>query len=329
VPSLVDGNRNSTADEGRDLIADERSGRKDAAETKLNTNQLSASVATVRELLDQQFPHWADRPITKGPSAGAGNALFRLGDDLVVRLPLHPGSAAAVDVELTWLPWLAPQLPLAVPIPVAAGAPDEAFPRPWAVFRWLRGTSLDTCTNFDRVDVAVRLGEFVAALRSIEVAGAPASLRPHPLQGDDSEVHSDIRALSAEGVVDEALATAVWDSALAAPLYHLPTFIHGDLFPMNLLADRGTLSAVIDFDLMGAGDSAVDMVPAWTLLTAETRPLFREASGVDDDTWIRGRGWALKAALGAVCRYGVGGHPQAVIGQHSLSQIIAGRRQTS
>jgi aminoglycoside phosphotransferase (APT) family kinase protein len=98
---------------------------------------------------------------------------------------------------------------------------------------------------------------------------------------------------------------------------------------MNLLADRGALSAVIDFDLMGAGDSAVDMVPAWTLLTAETRPLFREASGVDDDTWIRGRGWALKAGLGAVRRYGVGGHPQAVIGQHSLLQIIADHRQTS
>jgi aminoglycoside phosphotransferase (APT) family kinase protein len=98
---------------------------------------------------------------------------------------------------------------------------------------------------------------------------------------------------------------------------------------MNLLADRGTLSAVIDFDLMGAGDSAVDMVPAWTLLAAETRPLFREASGVDDDTWIRGRGWALKAGLGAVRRYGVGGHPQAVVGRYALSQTIADYRQTS
>jgi aminoglycoside phosphotransferase (APT) family kinase protein len=171
---------NLIADEGRDLIAEERSGRKDATEAKLNTNQLSVSVSTVRELLDQQFPHWADKPITEGPSAGAGNALFRLGDDLVVRLPLHLGSAAAVDMELTWLPWLASQLPLAVPIPVAAGAPDEVFPRPWAVFRWLRGVGLDTYADVDLVDVAVRLGQFVAALRNIEVTGAPASLRPTP-----------------------------------------------------------------------------------------------------------------------------------------------------
>ena len=293
----------------------------------MSADQPSVSVATVRELLDQQFPHWADRPLTEGPSAGAGNALFRLGDDLVVRLPLHPGSAAAVDMELTWLPRLAPRLPLAVPIPVAAGAPDEVFPRPWAVFRWLRGVGVDTYQDIDLVDAAIRLGQFVAALRNVEVTGAPASLRPHPLQGDGSEVRSDIRALSAEGIVDEVAATAVWDSALAVPSCHRPTWIHADLFPMNLLADRGALSAVIDFDLMGAGDSAVDMAPAWTLLNSETRPLFREASGVDDATWIRGRGWALKAGLGAVRRYGAGGNPRAVTGRYALSQTIADYRQ--
>lgn len=287
------------------------------------------SVATVRELVDRQFPQWADRPITEGPSAGAGNALFRLGDDLVVRLPLHPGSAAAVEMGLTWLPWLAAQLPLAVPVPVAAGAPDESFDRPWAVFRWLRGASLDTNPQVDLADLAVRLGRFVGALRDADIAGVPASLRPHPLQSDRGEVRADIRALAAVGVVDDVLADGVWDSALAAPACHLSTWIHGDLFPMNLLADRGALSAVIDFDLMGAGDSAVDMVPAWTSLTAETRPLFREASGVDDDTWVRGRGWALKAGLGAVRRYGVGGHPRAVVGRYALAQALADHRQTS
>jgi aminoglycoside phosphotransferase (APT) family kinase protein len=311
------------------VIADERSGSDDAAETTSDTTQLTVSASTVRELLARQFPQWADQPIREGPSVGAGNALFRLGEDLVVRLPRHPGSAAAVDVQLRWLPWMAPQLPVAVPVPIAAGAPDELFPRPWAVFPWLRGAALDTDVDADLVDVAVRLGQFVAALRNIEVTGAPASLRPHPLHADDGEVHSDARALGAAGVVDEAAATAVWDSAMAAPAHRLPAWIHGDLFPMNLLADRGTLAAVIDFDLMGAGDPALDMVPAWTVLTAATRPLFREASGVDDDTWIRGRGWALKAALGALRRYGVGGHPQAVTGQYSLSQIIADYRRTA
>jgi len=71
------------------------------------------------------------------------------------------------------------------------------------------------------------------------------------------------------------------------------------------------------------------MVPAWTLLTAKTRPLFREASGVDDDTRIRGPGWALKAALGAVRKYRTAGHPQAAVGRQALTQTIADYRQTS
>jgi len=90
---------------------------------------------------------------------------------------------------------------LAVPVPVAAGAPDDVFPRPWAVFPWLPGVGLDTCPDVDLADVAVRLGRFVAALRKAEVTGAPASLRPHPLRDDGGEVHSDIRALSAAGIV--------------------------------------------------------------------------------------------------------------------------------
>jgi aminoglycoside phosphotransferase (APT) family kinase protein len=286
----------------------------------------AVSVATVRELVGRQFPHWADRPVAEGPSGGAGNALFRLGDDLVVRLPLHPGSAAAVDLALTWLPWLAAQLPLTVPIPVAAGVPDEVFPRPWAVFRWLRGEGLDVSCDVDLVDAATRLGQFVAALRKVEIAGAPRSLRPHPLEGDDSEVRADICEL---GVVDEALAAAAWDSARAALPFHRATWVHGDLFPMNLLAERGMLAAVIDFDLMGIGDSAVDMAPAWALLDARTRPLFRAASGVDDDTWIRGRGWALKAGLGAVRRSGSGDDPRAVAGRHALAQVLDDVRRSS
>ncbi|MFC5231185.1 phosphotransferase [Pseudonocardia zijingensis] len=281
----------------------------------------------MRELVSRQFPRWAALPVTEGPSDGAGNTLFRLGDDLVVRLPRHPGSAAAVDMAVTWLPRLAPLLPLAVPTPVAVGGPDEVFPGPWAVFRWLPGSGLDTGADVDLAAAAVRLGEFVAALRNVEVTGAPPSLRPHPLQGDDSDVRSAIRALGAAGVVDEAAATAVWEDALAAPSSRGPTWVNADLFPMNLLADRGALVAVIDFDLMGAGDSAVDMVPAWTLLTARTRALFREASGVDEATWGRGRGWALKAGLGAVRRYGLGDHPRAVEGRRAVAEAIADHRQ--
>lgn len=290
---------------------------------------IKIDAATVSRLVATQFPRWADRVVTAGPSAGAGNALFRLGDDLVVRLPRHTGAAAAVDVELRWLPWLAKQLPLAIPVPVAAGVSNELFPRPWAVFRWLRGAPLDDQKDLDPVDLALRLGQFVAALQNAESTGAPDSLRPNPLRGQGSDVGSDIRALSRAGIVEEPPATAVWESAITAPPWPVrPVWIHADLIPMNLLADRGRLCAVIDFDLMGAGDPAIDMLPAWALLTPATRALFRAESGVDESTWIRGRGYALSAALGAIRKYRGTGHPLVATGLRTLAQTIADYRQT-
>jgi aminoglycoside phosphotransferase (APT) family kinase protein len=293
----------------------------------VDAGAIEIDAAAVARLVATQFPRWAGRAVTAGPSDGTGNALFRLGDDLLVRLPLHHGATAAIDLELTWLPRLAGQLPLAIPVPVAAGVPDEVFPRPWAVFRWLSGAGLGGRTDVDPLEVAPRLGEFVAAMRNIEITGAPASLRVNPLSGDGSDVRDNIRVLGAEGMVDEPLAIAVWESAVATSP-RSPVWLHGDLMPMNLLAERGRLSAVIDFDLMGVGDPAMDMLPAWALLTATTRPLFREATGVDDDTWIRGRGFALSVATRAARRYATG-HHVAATASRIVTHTIADYQQNS
>lgn len=119
----------------------------------VNSGAAELDGAAVRQLVARQFPYWADRGVAVVRSACAGNALFRLGDDLVVRLPRHPGTVAAIDVELRWLPVLAARLPLAVPVPVAVGAPDEVFPHPWMVFRWLQGTNLGRGKEVDEADV--------------------------------------------------------------------------------------------------------------------------------------------------------------------------------
>lgn len=153
-------------------------------------------------------------------------------------------------------------------------------------------------------------------------------MRPNPLDGDGGRVLGDIAALAASGMVDRALAIDLWELAAATPPPHA-TWIHGDLFPMNLLARRGKLSAVIDFDLMGIGDPAIDMLPAWALLTEKTRPLFREASGVDDNTWIRGHGYALCAALGALRKYQGTNHPLATAAPQTLTQVVAGYRHSA
>jgi hypothetical protein len=65
------------------------------------------------------------------------------------------------------------------------------------------------------------------------------------------------------------------------------------------------------------------MLPAWTLLTTGTRGLFRAESGADDATWVRGRGWALSAGLGAVRVYRVSNPALAAAGQRAIAETIA------
>ncbi len=50
----------------------------------------------VSRLIAAQFPRWAGLPITRVPSAGTDNAIYRLGDDMAVRLPRQPWVAATL-----------------------------------------------------------------------------------------------------------------------------------------------------------------------------------------------------------------------------------------
>ena len=71
---------------------------------KMHVDEVHTDVALVRRLLAAQFPQWADLPIAPVRSAGTGNALYRLGDDMVVRLPRIHWGVESVDKEHRWLP---------------------------------------------------------------------------------------------------------------------------------------------------------------------------------------------------------------------------------
>ncbi len=74
-------------------------------------------------------------------------------------------------------------------------------------------------------------------------------------------------------------------------------WIHGDFSSANILVKDDRLAGVIDFGCMGVGDPACDLVIAWTLLTEESRKIFRARMDMDPDTWARARGWGLWKGL--------------------------------
>ena len=283
-------------------------------------------------LLAAQFPQWADLPIEPVGSAGTDNALYRLGEHMVVRLPRILTATGQVEKEHTWLPILAPLLPLAIPVPIAKGMPAESYPWHWSIYRWLEGETATIDRIADERRAATELGEFVAALQQIDAAGGPPpseqnSFRGAPLSSRDSSTRDAVATL--RNTFDADAVTAAWEAGLYAPAWKgRAVWSHGDLHPANLLAQHGRLRAVIDFGCMGVGDPACDVMVAWTCLSAQTRDVFRAALAVDDATWARGRGWALSFGLIALPYYQTSNPVLAAIARRSIEEALADEEQT-
>ncbi len=274
---------------------------------KMHAAEVDTDVSLVGRLLAEQFPQWADLPIESVHSAGTDDAIYRLGDDMAVRLPRIHWATGQVDKEHLWLPRLAPLLPLAIPVPLAKGMPAEGYPWHWSVWRWLAGENATIERIADLRQAAVALAQFLAALQRIDPTGGPPPGahnfgRGMPLAMRDADTRAAIATL--DSMLDTDEVTAAWNAALEAPASHGPlVWIHGDLGAGNLLVERGQLSAVIDFGGLGVGDPACDTMVAWTLLSGESRDVFRAALSIDDAIWARGRGWALSVALIALPYY--------------------------
>ncbi|MEX2206293.1 MAG: aminoglycoside phosphotransferase family protein [Myxococcota bacterium] len=283
----------------------------------------------MRRLLAAQFPRWAELPIERVESAGTENALYRLGDDRVVRLPLLRRPIAEIEKEHRWLPKLAPHLPLAIPEPLALGEPAEGYPCHWSVYRWLEGEKATLERIADLREAARTLARFVLALQRIDTTGGPRPGRHNFYRGVDLALRDPITRNSIaalDGMVDTAAVTAEWEAALAIPAWpREPVWIHGDIQSGNLLTVSGRLSAVIDFGGLGVGDPAVDLIVAWNLLPAEARAVFRAELGVDDATWARGRGWALSVSLVALPYYQTTNPVHAALSRHAIAELLADR----
>jgi aminoglycoside phosphotransferase (APT) family kinase protein len=304
------------------------------SEHALHRDEVVAGPATVRHLVDTQFPAGRALPLARLRSAGTDNVMYRLGGQLLVRLPRRPGSVGSLETELRWLPELAPQLPVAVPVPVCAGQPDGDYPWPWAVYRWLPGDDASTAVIEDEDRFARELAEFVRALHAVDVAGIPVGERPHwyrcdPLYARDRVTREDLEAcgrLDGFGI-DVALAARVWEEAMALPPSHAaPCWVHADLMPFNLLVAGGGLGAVIDFGGLAIGDPAIDLAAPWGLLSPAARSVFYDALGADEVERHRARAWVLSLALGL--RYYWDTHPPfTAYGLRCLREVLDDYRQ--
>lgn len=266
----------------------------------MDADRLQIDESLVRRLVAGQFPQWANLPVRAVGRSGWDNRTFHLGEDMLVRLPSAARYAGQVEKEYTWLPKLAPLLPLSIPTPLALGQPAEGFPWKWSIYRWLAGETAASARISDLREFATSLGGFLVAFHRIDSTGGPRAGQQNFHRGGalavyDAETRKAISAL--KGKIDVDAATKLWDAALSTTWKGSPVWVHGDVSAGNLLVRERRLSAVIDFGQLGVGDPACDLAIAWTLFEGESRRNFRTLLPLDADTWARGRAWTLWKAL--------------------------------
>jgi aminoglycoside phosphotransferase (APT) family kinase protein len=279
--------------------------------------EVSVSSELVRRLLAAQQPDLAHLPV-RVMAHGWDNLMYRLGDELAVRLPRRAAAARLIVHEQRWLPVVAPRLPLPVPAPVRAGRAALGYPWPWSIVPFLPGQLAAREPPADPAGAAASLGRFLAA-----------PVNPHrgvPLAERTAVVTENLGIVG--GMVDRGAAVRAWQAALATPAWGgAPVWLHGDLHPANILVHRGRVSGVIDFGDITAGDPAADLSVAWMLLPADCRSAFRDAYRADgghagsDDTWARARGWALALSL-AFLAHSADNPLIAAIGRRTIGAVL-------
>ncbi|GEP40442.1 phosphotransferase [Nocardioides psychrotolerans] len=281
-----------------------------ADQPRLHADELPIDTGLVRRLVSRAFPDLAVLDLRPVAGSGSSNALFHLGDDLVVRLPRQPGGGVGIVKESRWLPVVAGAVEVAVPEIVGVGEPDLGYPERWSIARWLPG-DVATPAKTGSVPLGVDLARFLAALRTVAVpegtvSAELSSYRALPLV----DLNPDFRELVEEcGPLDVGIdlheALRVWELATdACSTTAEPVFLHGDLVAENLLVRDGRLTGVLDLGGLAVGDPTVDLVVAWEVLDEAGRAALRRELDVDDATWTTSRGWALLIALMTFAYYG-------------------------
>ncbi|MCJ8013495.1 aminoglycoside phosphotransferase family protein [Paenibacillus sp. KQZ6P-2] len=258
------------------------------------------NVDLVVKLISEQFPEWNNLDIRPVKISGNDNRTFHLGEQMSVRLPSAACYVPQVEKELKWLPILNKELSLPISTPIAKGNPSGEYPWPWSINNWLEGETLSHENINDINQFARDLGTFLIELQSIDASEGPLAGEHNFYRGGTLAVYDEESRIAIENNKDtfsEHLLNEIWELALDSKWELEPVWIHGDIAPGNILVKDGTLSAIIDFGILGVGDPACDAAMAWTFFDENSRKLFKNVLKMDEETWKRARGWALWKAL--------------------------------
>jgi aminoglycoside phosphotransferase (APT) family kinase protein len=291
------------------------------------TTESIPTLDLARKLIAEQFPEYADLPITDVEKQGHDNRTYRLGRNMLIRMPTDADYALKVPKEQELLPQLAKRLSVSIPVPIKMGKPSADYPYPFSIYKWLPGKSINllTLTAQDKEQLAFDLAKFLKELQAINDVEGPEPGQHNWWRGDHVSVYDKgAREQIAElvEIIDASKALALWGRACETKWDKTPVWIHGDFAIGNILMDGGKLSAVIDFGGAAVGDPACDLVIAWTYLSGKAREVFISKMDMDADTWLRARAWALWKATFELCQIADKNSPESQVQKKIIDDLI-------
>lgn len=285
---------------------------------------------TVRALVDTQCPEWRGLSLRAMTTSGTEHTTYRLGDELLVRLPRDASAEDGLHQEIAWLPRLQEHVALEIPVVEHVGEPTAAYPRTWTVNRWVTGQDTASLVVSGAIPPswAATLARIVTGLRAVDLGGIPVEDHPAGSRGGhlaDRVAGLDGMTDAVSGTLDPTPIRSLVEDALAAGTPGGgPVLLHADLIPGNLVARDGVLVGLIDFGTLTTGHPAWDLTPAWWVLGREGRREFRRRLEVDDVSWAWGRALAATQGLMADWYYAPRGHLLAPLGARAVAEALSG-----
>ncbi|WP_162902401.1 aminoglycoside phosphotransferase family protein, partial [Facilibium subflavum] len=237
------------------------------------------TVELAKKLIATQFPEYTGLTVTEVEQQGHDNRTYRLGDDMLIRMPTAKSYALKVPKEQELLPQLAKYVSIPIPAPIKMGKPSDDYPYLFSIYKWLEGRSANLTQLDDKAleNIAFQLATFLKELQAIKDVKGPKPGQHNFWRGCHISVYDKgarEQIANLANVIDSKAAIALWEKACATSWQEKPVWIHGDFAAGNILIKDNQLSGVIDFGGMAVGDPACDLVIAWTYLTDKAREIF-------------------------------------------------------
>lgn len=283
----------------------------------------------VRRLLAElpdDLRHIGDLPV-QFVDEGWDNSVWRVGPDLVARVPRRGMAVPLLEHEAAWLPQVTAPLVergVQVPSPVRLTPAGSHHPYPWLLLTWVPGELVEGSSPTAR---DLLLEQLVAALPQLH-RPAPPDAPLNPFRGPDLRDLPPPRASAVAGAhevlgseVVAGLLTVLEDGSASPPWTGPRAWCHGDLHPRNIVRGPDDALGLIDFGDLTRGDPAVDLAVLWTTFTQQQRAegVAALAPSYDPAVWDRARGWAARFVLGVT-----GDDPRsfAATVRHTVAQLL-------